>query len=179
MIGIKRFFKHLHTVNKHRRVVKKLCFKVGLIKQGLVHDLSKYSFVEFWNGVKYFDGHKSPHVYERIYKGYSDAWMHHKGRNKHHMDYWTDINYKTGMTEPVEMPKKYYAEMLCDRIAAAKIYNGKNYTDSKPLDYFLRTRHENICHPKTDANIETHLRYLAENGENAFVKMMKNYLKNK
>ena len=77
------FFKHLHTVGKHRRLVRKLCFKCGLIRQGLTHDLSKYSFAEFWSGVKYYQGYRSPQAKEREELGYSAAWLHHKGRNKH------------------------------------------------------------------------------------------------
>ena len=86
-----KIFSHLKTVNKHRREVRKLCFKCGLYWQGLTHDLSKYSFVEFWNGVKFYTGIKSPHVGEREAYGYSKAWLHHKGVNKHHAEYWQDI----------------------------------------------------------------------------------------
>lgn len=35
------------------------------------------------------------------------------------------------------MPDKYFVEMVCDRIAASKIYYGDNYTDNAPLNYFL------------------------------------------
>ena len=34
--------KHFITITKHRHLVMKLCFKMGLYKQGLLHDLSKY-----------------------------------------------------------------------------------------------------------------------------------------
>jgi hypothetical protein len=54
-----KFFDHLKTVTKHRREVRKLCFKCGLYWQGLTHDLSKYSPTEFWNGVKFYTGTKS------------------------------------------------------------------------------------------------------------------------
>ena len=48
------FFGHLHTINTHKLEVMKNCFRVGLYKQGLLHDLSKYSFSEFIPGVKYY-----------------------------------------------------------------------------------------------------------------------------
>ena len=89
-----KFFKHLHTINKHRRLVRKYCFKLGLVWQGLTHDLSKYSFVEFFRGVKYFQGNMSPQVKEREVEGYSKAWLHHKARNKHHHEYWNDFSEK-------------------------------------------------------------------------------------
>ena len=83
----KRFFGHLHTINQHKFIVMSLCFKCGLIKQGLKHDLSKYSFEEFWPSVRYFQGNRSPITYEKEIKGYSECWLHHKGKNKHHWDH--------------------------------------------------------------------------------------------
>ena len=121
------FFKHLKTVIRHRRAVRKLCFKCGLIRQGLTHDLSKFSRAEFKAGVKYYQGNRSPQAKEREVLGFSAAWLHHKGRNKHHAEYWTDSG-GVGAMSPVVMPAKYFAEMVCDRIAASKIYKGKNYS---------------------------------------------------
>ena len=129
--------KHFITITKHRHMVMRYCFKIGLIKQGLLHDLSKYSFIEFFNGAKYYEGTRSPHHQERDDKGYSEAWMHHKGRNRHHGEYWTDYNTITKSYQPVPMPKKYVAEMFCDRIAASKNYNKGHFTSNMPLDYFL------------------------------------------
>ena len=58
----------------------KNCFAVGLYRQGLLHDLSKYSWEEFATGVKYYQGNRSPNAAEKEEKGYSAAWLHHKGR---------------------------------------------------------------------------------------------------
>lgn len=163
---IARFFGHLHTVNKHRRLVRRLCFKCGLYKQGLFHDLSKYSPVEFFNGVKYYTGTASPHVGERKEKGYSDAWLHHKGRNKHHLEYWVD-------GKPVEMPLNYFIEMLCDRIAASKTYLKINYQDSSPLEYYNSHRDENPFNENTRFMLEDMLHFLATNGEYSFFQYLK------
>lgn len=57
---IENIFKHLHLINKHRWFVFKRCCKAGILLQGLTHDLSKYSPVEFWESVKYYNGIKSP-----------------------------------------------------------------------------------------------------------------------
>ena len=122
-----KFLKHLHTVNQHRRMVRKLCFKCGLYKQGLLHDLSKYSPVEFINGVKFYTGTGSPHIGERKHYGYSKAWLNHKGKNKHHAEYWQDIC-SDGFTHPIPMPEEYFVEMLCDRVAASMIYLGDKFT---------------------------------------------------
>ena len=87
--------KHFKTITRHRHMVMRSCFRVGLIRQGLCHDLSKYSPTEFWQGAKYYQGSRSPNAGAREAVGYSTAWMHHKGRNKHHYEYWSDLSPKT------------------------------------------------------------------------------------
>ncbi len=114
-ITLKKTFKHLHTVNRHRFKVFKLCCKVGIPYRGLVHDLSKYSPQEFWEGVKYYQGSYSPIRNAKSIEGYSKAWLHHKGRNKHHYEYWFDLNAPN--PNPV-MPFKYFLELVCDSYAA-------------------------------------------------------------
>ena len=159
------FIKHLKTVMKHRIVVRNLCFKLGLYWQGLTHDLSKYSFEEFWLGVKYYQGYRSPHEGEREDYGYSKAWMHHKGRNKHHFEYWNDVSMTTKKYEPIEMPIKYVKEMFCDRIGACKIYKGDNYTDASAFEYFQRGNAKNIMHPNTAKLTYEWLEMLKDKGE--------------
>ena len=156
-------FKHLRTVGKHRREVRKLCFKCGLYWQGLTHDLSKYSPTEFFNGVRFFTGTASPHLGERAKYGYSKAWLHHKGHNKHHAEYWVDI--VDGKSAPIEMPPKYLLEMLCDRIAASKIYLGDKYTDASPRAYYETHKDENQFHPETRWLLVYALDCLANYGE--------------
>ena len=110
------FRAHLHTVNRHRRLVRHYCFKLGLVWQGLTHDLSKYSPTEFWRGVKYYQGWRSPNDQERLENGVSLAWLHHKGRNRHHFEYWIDYCRREDGTIYIggcKMPKKYVAE-LCE-----------------------------------------------------------------
>lgn len=174
--GWKRFWGHLHTVNTHRRLVRQLCFRAGLYRQGLTHDLSKYSLAEFSTGVKYFQGWRSPNAAERDELGYSGAWLHHKGRNRHHFEYWTDIMRvpdETGMGElkwsPIRMPVRYVVEMFCDRIAASKVYLKDAYTDESALIYFRREvgSAPQLLHPETYELIERLLVMLAEEGEDA------------
>lgn len=169
------FFKHLKTVTRHRREVRKLCFKCGLVRQGLTHDLSKFSRAEFKAGIKYYQGNRSPQVKEREVLGYSAAWLHHKGRNKHHYEYWTDSG--AGGIRPVEMPAKYFAEMVCDRIAASKVYKGKEYNDACPLQYFLSRKDSTIMHPQTAERLEYFLTMLKDEGEDKTLKELKNYVK--
>lgn len=159
--------KHFRLVHRHRMAVMRHCCMAGIPWQGLVHDLSKFSPSEFIPGVKYFMGYKSPNVRERDLWGYSSAWLHHKGRNKHHFEYWVDYNIKKHREEAVRMPVKYVVEMFCDRVAACKVYQGSAYNDRKPLDYYLNGHAESAMHPETARVLESWLRMLAEEGEAA------------
>ncbi|MBQ7004128.1 MAG: catalase [Oscillospiraceae bacterium] len=162
---IRNFIGHLSTVTRHRNAVIRHCRKAGIFWQGLRHDLSKFSPQEFISGVRYYQGTRSPNEQERQEKGYSSAWMHHKGRNRHHFEYWTDYSTATRRVEPVKMPLRWVIEMFCDRVAACKIYNGSKYQDSDPLAYFERGKPGRIIHPETSAFLESLLRMLAEEGE--------------
>lgn len=170
------FFGHLRTVNKHRREVRKLCFKCGLYWQGLTHDLSKYSPVEFINGVKFFTGKGSPHMGERTKYGYSKAWLNHKGHNKHHAEYWQDIR-PNGKTEPINMPRKYLVEMICDRVAASKIYLKDKYTDKAPWEYYESHRDENQFSTNTRLDLEFFLVGLYQHGEAATFQALADWIK--
>lgn len=142
-----KLFKHLKTVGTHRRGVRKLCFKCGLYKQGLMHDLSKYQLVELLPQIKYWTGKRSPIDEEIEDKGYSEAWLHHKGHNKHHYEYWLD---PVHMKEPCKMPMRYIAEMFCDRVAACKTYQKDKYTVQSPKAYMLsRPQEKELMHPDT------------------------------
>ena len=99
-------WEHFKTITHHKWLVMQGCFKVGLYWQGITHDLSKYTPTEFWSGAKYFQGTRSPNAAEREDKGYSEAWMHHKGRNRHHYEYWQDVNLQSGVYEPVPINEK-------------------------------------------------------------------------
>ena len=178
MFYLNRLWGHFKTISKHRNEVLKNCIKAGIPFQGLVHDLSKYSPEEFGYGVKYYQGNRSPHERERELIGYSHGWMHHKGRNKHHFEYWTDYSLKTKVMSPVKMPLKYVKEMFCDRVAASKIYMKDKYTNSSPLEYFLKAKGRRVIHPDTSALIEKLLTMLKNKGEDytfAYIRRLKKY----
>lgn len=156
---------HFKTITRHRHQVIKNCFKAGIGLQGLFHDLSKYSYTEFSVGAKYYQGTKSPNDKERQLHGYSVAWLHHKGRNKHHFEYWYDFSPKTHEIEPVEMPLRYLKEMFCDRVAASKIYQGDKYTEKHPLEYFVNSKARKYMYEKNADMMEEWLGILAEHGE--------------
>lgn len=160
-------WKHFCTITRHRHLVMRHCFRAGIPWQGLRHDLSKYSLTEFCAGIRYYQGTRSPNEGEREAKGYSSAWMHHKGRNRHHFEYWTDYIPKEHKMMPVQMPKRFVAEMFCDRVAASKVYMGERYTQHAPLDYFLSAKGRRVIHPATSDLLEHFLSVLAESGEEA------------
>lgn len=175
-------WKHFCTITNHKILVMKACFKVGLIRQGLLHDLSKYTPTEFLVGCKYYQGTMSPNNAERLDKGYSSAWLHHKGRNKHHLEYWIDYGIpdkegphkgeKKGLCG-MKMPLNYAVEMFIDRVAASKNYQKEKYADDSALKYYLNGKEYHMLHPDTRALLELLLVMLAERGEeqtNTFIR---------
>ena len=157
---------HFITITRHKLLVTRYCFRLGLYTQGLLHDLSKYSPTEFLIGAHYYQGNQSPNNAERKEKGYSLAWLHHKGRNRHHYEYWIDTNHgaPNGLY-CVEMPVRYVAEMFCDRVAACKIYQKEAYTDGSALAYFESSKELLMMNPKTKKLLEFLLVMLKERGE--------------
>ena len=152
----------------------KLSIKAGIPFRGLVHDLSKYSPTEFIESVKYYDGKISPIKVCKKENGYSKAWLHHKGRNKHHYEYWYD--YATIEPTPI-IPYKYFVEMVCDRVAACRIYQKKAYTSASALEYF-NTRNDRLyMHPSTAEQLHDVLQQIAQNGEKAVFAQLKMQLK--
>ncbi len=158
---------HFCTITKHKMLVMKECFQVGLYRQGLLHDLSKYTWTEFRVGCRFYQGSQSPNNAERKAKGCSLAWLHHKGRNKHHYEYWVDYGLDgTKRLIGMRMPVKYVVEMFLDRIAACKVYKGSAYRDSDPLDYFRKGGTDDyVMHEETKKLLTGLLRMLAEKGE--------------
>ena len=164
---LNNFFGHLGTILHHKNLVRHYCFKAGLYKQGIMHDWSKYNPVEFFVGAKFYqDGKRSPNFGEKEERGYSSAWLHHKGRNKHHFEYWIDyaMNPKEGLVG-MPMPTRYVLEMFCDRVSASKNYNRETYDDSFPLAYYNKNRDHYVLHPHTRELLEKLLNMLAEKGE--------------
>lgn len=176
---------HYKTITEHRRLVRYYCFRIGLYRQGLMHDLSKYSPVEFCRGALYYQGNRSPNNKEREETGVSISWLHHKGRNKHHFEYWIDycINEDGSIGfGGNRMPKKYVAEMFCDRVAASRVYLGEAYNDSEPYNYYMKGKFGSaarMMHPETAAELEKMLEILKDQGEDAAVTYIRNWLKEK
>ena len=160
---LKKFFGHLKTVIVHKHIVFKLCIKAGIPIRGILHDMSKYSFVEFFEGVKYYDGSRSPISICKKDVGYSKAWLHHKGRNKHHFEYWYDFN--APEKTPV-MPFKFFCELICDNIAAGIAYQKKNWSPKETLKYFLNRKDREYMNPNIEKALIEVYENLASDGIN-------------
>ena len=169
--------KHFQTITKHKILVMQECFRVGLYRQGLLHDLSKYGWTEFRVGCRYYQGTRSPNNAEREDKGYSSAWLHHKGRNLHHFEYWIDYSINPGgKLVGMKMPKKYVAEMVIDRISASKNYLKEQYNDGSALAYYLNGRHMMLIDDEADYLARYLLTMLDMRGEEYLLHYMKHTL---
>ena len=172
---LKKILKHTVLISRHRWIVFKLSIKAGIPLRGFLHDLSKFSPVEFFESVKYYNGKQSPIPICKEKKGYSMAWLHHKAVNKHHLEYWEDcINGKRTGCFP---PYKYLAELLCDKISAGMTYTGKNWNKSQPLNYWINVekKKEISVHPAAVEFVETVFAKLDK--ENLNSALNKKYLK--
>lgn len=169
-------WKHFQTVRKHRKVVRQECRACGIWWQGIVHDLSKYSPIEFSPSAKYFQGNRSPIEAEKESIGYSLAWQHHMGHNPHHWEYWIDYG-SNGEIIANRIPKKYVVEMLCDWIGAGKVYAKGKWSQNDPLDYYNKVRAGRYFHPETEQVIVRFLELIRDDGLNEFHKIARQWLK--
>lgn len=172
---VEKVIKHTILVTKHRWVVFKLAVKAGIPWRGFVHDLSKFSPTEFIESVKYYNGKRSPIHVCRENNGYSNAWLHHKGRNKHHFEYWVDIS-KTEQIG-VFLPYKYIVEAVCDKLSAGIVYNGKDWKKEEPLRYWteIEKKAPVVKHPGTIEFMDTVLKKVSDEGIDAAIN--RKYLK--
>lgn len=164
---LKNIYLHFKKICIHKYWVGYYCFKAGIPIQGILHDLSKFSPTEFWESVKYYQGTYSPIDACKKKKGYSNAWLHHRGRNKHHWEYWCD-NFEKG-TQPVEMPYRYAVEMFCDFMGAGRAYNGKNFSYKKELDWWNEKKKVAVIAPKTMGFIDRAMKECTKLNQNEFL----------
>lgn len=157
-----KFVRHLKTVVHHKSCVARYCFMCGLYYQGIVHDISKFSPTEFLESVKYYQGNRSPIDKCKEKKGYSNAWFHHKGRNKHHWEYWVD-DFEKGVI-PKKMPFKYALEMVCDFLGAGQAYMGKNFSIKSEYAWWQKKRKVAILHKDTLAFVDALFDKMLQNG---------------
>ena len=169
MNNFQKFYGHLGTVMKHKYYVFKYSCKLGIPIRGLLHDMSKFSPIEFWEGVKYYQGNRSPIDACKEENGYSLGWLHHKGRNKHHYQYWIDGIDKGGT--PIKMPNKYVKELFADFLGACNAYCGKSFTYHNEVLWWEKKKGDNpkiLIHPETKETIDHFMNLLDIDEDLAF-----------
>ena len=167
-LTLKKMWGHFCVIHKHRFKVFCLCCRVGIPLQGLLHDLSKFHPVEFFETARYFhEGKYSPIRTCKEVKGYSMAWIHHKNHNKHHYEYWYDYNAK--IESPI-MPFRYFLEMVCDSFAAGMTYQGKDWTKEYQISYWHKVRDKIKIHPAMDKMLERVYQEVCDKGLNTVLR---------
>ena len=165
---LRNMVKHFITITQHKILVFKLSIKAGIPWRGFMHDFSKYSFTEFFESAKYYtDGKKSAIAKCKAEKGYSEAWLHHKGRNKHHHEYWYD--YESTDPTPI-IPYKYTVEMICDELAAGMTYKGKDWNNNSQLEYFLNVESKRKINPQIAKLLEEVFKQVSVDGVDKVIK---------
>lgn len=163
---------HIKLVLRHKKYVFIAMKDCGHPIQGMLHDLSKFSLAELIESVKYFQGDRSPIEAAKEEKGYSSAWFHHRGRNKHHSQYWVDISF--GEIRPCKIPWKYLVEHICDTIGAGKAYMGNKWTNSVPIDYWNSKDSKSYYHNDTRSILEYVYLLIKEYGWEDTAELIKN-----
>ena len=157
MNPFERAFRHFILITRHKFWVFVYCCYAGHPWRGFMHDWSKYSPSEFIESVRYFNGRRSPVGLCREIEGYSFGWLHHKGRNKHHFEFWIDVVDEHGRPSPIygqwlpiAMPYEYALESICDTIAASRAYNGRKFSYEVLYNWWIyRQRFPVNEHPHT------------------------------
>lgn len=162
-----RYIAHFKTVCRHKAVVFRECRSCGIVWQGVTHDLSKFGRTEFASSARYFQGDKSPIEAQKAEQGYSAAWLHHKGHNPHHWEYWTDYG-KNGEVIANKIPYKYVVEMICDWIGAGMVYSKGQWTQAEPIVYYYNVRAGRHFHPDTEQLIIRFLECIRDKGLDEF-----------
>ena len=164
---IKNVVKHVKLVMKHKWYVFIFCCKLGMPIRGFMHDMSKFSPTEFFESIKYYQGDRSPIGACKRANGYSKAWLHHKGRNKHHSEYWYDEQ----APDPTPIiPYKYVAEMICDKLSASKVYSGKSWTNSSEIEYWMKEKEKTRINKHIEEMLIEVFTQVAKKGINATLK---------
>lgn len=156
-----KIVKHFLLIMKHKYWVGYYCTKAHITWRGIMHDMSKFSPTEFLESIKYYVGNRSPIDVCKEKNGYSNAWLHHKGRNPHHYEYWQD-NFDNG-GKPLQMPFKYALELICDYLGAGRAYMKNDFSYEAEYNWWKQKITKPIAmHPQTKAFVEIMLSTMAK-----------------
>ena len=148
-----KFFHYLSKILRHKCLVWKYCRWAGLYWQGLTHDWSKFSCVEFREGLKYYHLTDSEFEIAKLKQhDLSYGWLHHRGRNPHHYEYWRDnLDDVRFIRKRHAMPYRYVVEMLADIYAHRHaLYQPDYLLIDRVVDYWeTKRKTAKAMHPAT------------------------------
>lgn len=144
-ITLKKLLGHINQVLRHKFWVFICCCKFGIIWRGITHDLSKFSWAEFWPSVRYYQKGSSP--IPRLHHEASEyrPWLHHRGRNDHHSEYWH--RYTHGTFYALKMPFDCVLEQIADWIGSTRAY-GREFDIDDEIQWLQSTSFY-MMHEKT------------------------------
>ena len=148
---------YFKRVMAHKKLVFKKCWKKGLKKQAIMHDMSKFLPSEFVPYAKWFNGPHGVKItdivdklnddiqkeYQMNKRNFEAAVQKHYKRNKHHWDHWATPEL---IFEPI--PQKYLDELLCDWESV-----GVRHGNSAQ-EYYLRNYHQIIMRKENRWRLE-------------------------
>lgn len=169
-ITLQKILGHIRTVRTHRKWVRHYCFLAGIPWRGIIHDLSKYSPIEFFESIRYWTGVVSPIVRAKEEQGVSYAWLHHKGRNSHHYEYWMDNFDEGGISRLI--PKNDFVELVCDYLGAARAYSSRPFTFTTERKWWAVKREKCAMNEKNKIMLDIIFSDL-ETAENPLLKGLK------
>ena len=164
---------YFKTILRHKKYVFIECAKCGIFWQGVKHDLSKFSKEEFEASAMFYANGKYGEKTDEIKRAYSQAWLHHKGVNPHHWEWWIDFG-KRGEIVVNKIPYKYVVEMVCDWVGAGRVYEKEEWKQDAPLNYYNKVRDGRYFDPDTEVLIMRFLTCIKDKGLDEFHKMAKN-----
>ena len=119
------------------------------------HDNSKYQSEELLPYARYF--YPANKVTEDIEEDFNKAWLHHIHENKHHWNHWVIVE-DGGKLKPLDMPKEYIIEMVCDHFSFA-------FTKNNPkelFDWYDKNKNKMILSSNTRKEYENILNKIKE-----------------
>lgn len=153
-------WKYLKYVTRHRWYVFVECCKLWIPWRGILHDLSKYSYKEWFAYVEAFYGEFGYSfdsnrdlfdklLHKEVMEAFDYAWLHHQKKNPHHWQYWLLQNDEDGLY-PLEMPIDYAKEMVADWKGASRAIKG--YDDT--INWYERNKDKIQLHERTREYVE-------------------------
>ncbi len=152
---MKKYFKFLHSLLRHKWFVFLECCKLGVPWLGIIHDWTKFLPSEFlpyarkYHGGEYLSANScwrskagfTGRTKESVNVASAAAYLHHYTLNKHHLEHWS--------LRP--MPTRYRLEMMADWVAVSKTYG------VPAREWYLSIKGKSAMHATTSAWLEDQL----------------------